>query len=177
MTVATHFCTIITVRTMKNVVAIIMLVLLGCNIIPEKVTMEDPRVKELLKAAYLFDRATYGFTPITSSADVRFEYSLNKSYDAMLHIHSETSRTIAFRKTADGYRWIGEQEIFTGPKQYTAVDGTFYENICITYDIEKISGFPTNRLNITYFGEDKRLTGKPSLNLADVRPILKDWHY
>ncbi len=139
--------------------------------------MEDSRVKELLKAAYSFDRAAYGFTPIPSSADVRLEYSSKRSYDAMVHIYSKTSRTIAFRKTNQGYRWIGEQEIYNGPNKYTTVDGTFYENICLTYDIEKVSGYPTNKLNITYSGDDQRLTGKLNLSLSEVRPILKEWHY
>lgn len=95
----------------------------------------------------------------------------------MLHIASKTSRTIAFRKTHDGYRWIGGQEIFQGPKKYTTVDGTFYEEICLNYDIEPISGFPTNQLAVSYSGEDPRLAHPLKLTLQDVQPILKEWNY
>ena len=95
----------------------------------------------------------------------------------MLHIQSKTSRTIAFKKTQNGFKWIGEQEIFQGPKQYKTVDGTFYEDICLTYDIQKVSGYPTNKLNITYSGEDPRLTNREDLSLSDIRPVLKEWNY
>jgi hypothetical protein len=81
----------------------------------------------------------------------------------MLHISGKTSRTMAFRKSLDGYNWIGEQEIFKGPNEYKTVDGTFKEQVCLTYEIEKISGFPQNRLNITYAGEDPRLAGRQNL--------------
>lgn len=90
----------------------------------------------------------------------------------MLHFHGdETSRTIAFRKTTNGYRWIGEQEIFQGPNLYTNVDGVFHENITLNYDIESVSGFPTNKLSIEYWGE----TNRYNLTLAQVRPILAKW--
>lgn len=94
----------------------------------------------------------------------------------MLHIYSKTSRTIAFRKDGNNYRWIGEQETFQGPKQYTSVDGTFYETICLNYDIEPVSGFPINQLGISYFGEDPRLK-KSTLTLEEIKPILKEWGY
>jgi len=95
----------------------------------------------------------------------------------MLHISSKTSRTIAFRKTSNGYRWIGDQEIFQGPKEYRTVDGTLHEQLTLTYEVESVSGFPTSRLNITYHGEDPRLAGRSSLSLADVKPILREWGY
>jgi len=149
----------------------------GCGFIPEKVTMDDPRIQPLLKAAASFDRAAHGFTPIPKSADVRFESRPTDRYDAMLHISSTTSRTISFRKTADGYRWTGEQEQFSGPKQYTTVDGTFFEQIGLTYEIELVSGAPLNKLWVNYSGEDPRLQYRYDLTLADVRPILKEWKY
>ena len=64
----------------------------------------------------------------------------------MLHIVSKTYRTIAFRKDALAYRWIGEQETFSGPHKYTTVDGTFNEEIVLTYEVEHLSGVPLNRL-------------------------------
>jgi len=95
----------------------------------------------------------------------------------MLHIYSKTSRTIAFRKTTNGYRWIGDQEIFQGPKEYRSVNGTFHEQLCLTYDVESVSGYPLNRLDIEYSGEDSRLANRHSLALADVKPILREWGY
>lgn len=95
----------------------------------------------------------------------------------MLHITARTSRTIAFRKTDNGWRWIGEQEIFDGPKIYRTVDGTFHEHISLTYEIEGVSGVNRNELNMDYAGEDKRLAGRTGLSLADIKPILKEWGY
>ena len=95
----------------------------------------------------------------------------------MLHIYSKTSRTIAFRKASNGYRWIGDQEIFQGPKEYKTVDGTLREQVTFTYEVESVSGFPTNRLNIAYSGQDSRLATRSSLALGDVKPILREWGY
>ncbi len=67
----------------------------------------------------------------------------------MLHIASRTYRTIAFRRDGQGYRWIGEQETFTGPHKYTTVDGTFNEEIVLTYEVEHVSGPPLNLPNIS----------------------------
>ena len=154
-----------------------VLFLMGCGFFSEKVSVDDKRVQELLKAANAFDRISYGFTPIPVTADISLETQNNRSYDAMLHISSTTSRTIAFRKTADGYRWIGEQESFRGPKQYTTVDGTSYEEIALTYEIEKVAGATPNKLAVHYFGEDARLVGVKELTLEIVKPILKEWGY
>jgi hypothetical protein len=152
------------------------LLVTGCDLTPRKVALDDPRIQPLLKAARSFDRTSYGFTPIPNGADVRWESRPTEHYDAMLHITAKTSRTIAFRKTDSGWKWVGDQEIFQGPTLYKSVDGTFPEHICLTYEIEHISGAPTNQLKIDYLGEDSRLAGRP-LALADIRPILKEWGY
>ena len=162
---------------MKHLSIFLTLLFASCGFVPEKVTMDDSRIQPLLKAATSFDRTSFGFTPLPQTADVRFESRPREHYDAMLHISAKTSRTIAFRKTRDGYRWIGEQESFWGPKKYTTVDGTFREHISLTYDIELISGFPTNQLAITYSGEDQRLAHRQKLTWQDVQPILKEWKY
>ena len=162
---------------MRPLLLVLMILLVGCDRFPRKVAMDDPRIEPLLKAAASFDRASYGFTPIPVSAKVRFESRPTQRYDAMLHIDSKTSRTIAFRKTRDGYKWTGEQEIFPGPKQYKTVDGTFYEEITLTYEIESVSGYPTNQLDVLYSGEDPRLEFPKKLTLQLVRPILKEWGY
>ena len=126
----------------------------GCGFVPEKVSPSDPRVIPLIQAAASFDRETYGFTPIPTNGDIRLESRATASYDVMLHFYGDTDRTIAFRKTPSGYRWIEEQEAFTGPNLYTNVDGVFYEKIFLTYCIESAAGFPTNKLNVQYWGDD-----------------------
>jgi hypothetical protein len=95
----------------------------------------------------------------------------------MLHLGGKSSRTIAFLKYPDGYRWIGEQEIFQGPKKYTSVDGTFNEEVCLTYETHHVSGVPLNRLDISYRGEDPRLSHGQSPSLDVIKPILKEWGY
>jgi hypothetical protein len=161
----------------ERIVLCLCLLLAACDLVPRKVAMDDPRIQPLLKAAAAFDRTGYGFTPIPKSADVRWESRPTAHYDAMLHISAKTSRTIAFRKTGSGWEWIGDQEMFQGPKMVKTVDGTVLENITLTYEVERISGSPINQLTVDYLGEDPRLLNKSKLMLADVRPILKEWGY
>ncbi len=160
-----------------QIVLCIVLLLTACNLIPRQVAMDDPRIQPLLRAAASFDRTSYGFTPIPQTADVRWESRPTTHYDAMLHITGRTSRTIAFRKTEAGWRWIGDQEMFQGPKIVKTVDGTFPEHIVLTYEVEHISGSPINHLTVNYMGDDARLANKNKLVLSDVRPILKEWGY
>jgi len=92
--------------------------------------------------------------------------------------YGETSRTIAFRKTPTGWKWIHEQETFTGPNLYTNVDGVFHEEIVLTFGIEPTSGHGTNKLYVQYYGEDSRLTSVPNqhdLTLSQATPILEEW--
>jgi len=123
------------------------------------VLINDESLKPLLQAAASFDRVRYGFTSIpndpTTSA-VSVESKPHDGYDAMLHITTKTYRTIAFRRTSAGYEWIGEQEVFQGPKRYKTVDGTFNEAI---------------------YGEDPRLANMNHLTLRTVQPILSEWSY
>lgn len=122
------------------------------------------------------DRASLGFTPITTNSHIELELrSPGGAYDAMLHVYGSTSRGIAFRKTSTGYRWISEQEIFEGQKWYQSVDGTFRENIVLEYQRERVNGIPTNQLYIRYTGgSNTNLLGR-ELTLAEVRPILDEW--
>lgn len=154
-----------------------LIVFVGCDILPRKVAIDDPRIRPLLEAAASFHRANYGFTPIPKQALVRWEARPTARYDAMLHIEGKTSRTISFRKDGASYRWTGEQETFQGPNKYKTVDGTFNEQVTLTYEVEKDSGFPLNRLNVTYNGEDPRFSERTNLTLADVTPLLKGWGY
>jgi hypothetical protein len=107
----------------------VILTLACCGFFPEKVSWSDPRLVLMLKAVEAVDRASLGFTPISRTSTVRLEDRPRAGYDAMLHIDGATSRTIAFRKAADGYRWTHEQEAYTGPKTYKTVDGAFPEQI------------------------------------------------
>ena len=147
----------------------------SCWLAPEKVALDDPRIQPMLDALKKVDRESLGFTAVPATADVRLELE-GPGYDAMLHIYAETQRTIAFRKTTEGYRWIGEQETHEGPGTYQTIDGTFHEAITITYETEKVYGHPLNRINVRYRGDDPRLLLDPELTLDDVTPVLAEWH-
>jgi hypothetical protein len=131
----------------------------------------------MLEAIAVVDRTRLCFTAITADPDVRLEWASGRSYDAMLHIYAKTSRTIAFRRTVNGYEWIGEQEIFQGPREYESVDGKFHESITITYDRVPISGSPVNTVSVSYRGEEPELRSPRQLSLETVRPWLKRWGY
>ena len=83
----------------------------------------------------------------------------------------------AFRLEGEDSVWIGEQEIYKGPGEYTTVDGTFFEQISLTYELQRVSGHRLNHLNITYSGEDSRMAGRNDLRLQEVVPILREWGY
>jgi hypothetical protein len=171
--------------SMKRAGTVIMLtfsvvLLAGCGDVPRNVTMDDSQVQQLVKAAQSFDRTSYGFSPIPRQRDVRdvrLELRPTGGYDAMLHITAQTGRTIAFSKENGNYVWIGDQETFEGPKKYKTVDGISNEAITLTYETQRMSGYPLNQLNVTYRGEDPRLDGRNNLTLAIVKPILKEWGY
>lgn len=150
----------------------------GCgknsDLSPVSVSLDDPRVVPLLKATEKIDRSALGFTPISKTANIRLE-GAGRGYDTMLHIYDKTERTISFRKTSDGYKWIAEQEIYVGPKQYTDHEGTWNEKLVIEFYVESINGIPTNQTYISYLGEDKRLVGHQNMTLDYVAPILKEW--
>jgi hypothetical protein len=154
-----------------------LLLLAACGFMPERVSRDDPRLAPLWAAIDRVDRERLGFTPIPPDAELRLEGKQvgRHDYDAMLHVEGNPSRTVAFRKAGSGYEWIGEQEILQGPKRYTTVDGTFNEQIAITYETSHVSGAPLNRTYVTYTGEDPRLANRSDLTLAVVAPILEEW--
>jgi hypothetical protein len=148
------------------------------------VSLLDTNISPMLKAIEVVNRTMLGFTPIPTNVDVRLELVDREhwkqgypppSYDAMLHLYAQTHRTIGFRKTADGYQWISEQELHYGPKMFTDQDGTFQEYLAVEYQIEPVNGVPTNRICVTYRGQDKRLEGRDNLTLAEVMPFLEEW--
>lgn len=147
----------------------------GCGLAPEKVSLSDPQIQPLIKAMDQVDRASLGFTPVTTNARISLDlHSAGGTYDAMLHVYGATSRTIAFRKTSTGYRWISEQEIYEGPKWYQTVDGTFREKMVIEFQTERVNGIPINQLTIRYSGNDTNLQER-ELALTEAIPILEKW--
>ncbi len=159
--------------------AFLAILQLSCSFFPEKVSIRDQRLKPLLEAANSFDRAKYGFSPLPDTGRVYVEFEAKENYDAMIHFYGRTSRTIAFRKAATGFRWIGEQETFKGPREYTNEDGTFNEEICLTYDLEPIAGVPLNQLDVRYSGGDLHVGEEfgGSLKLERAIQILDQWGY
>lgn len=157
-------------------IAILIIASAGCDhgLFPEKVLLSDSKVQPFLDAMGRVDRASLGFTPVTTNADIKLELASGRAYDAMLHVYGATSRTISFRKSESGYSWTGEQEVYEGPKWYQTVDGTFREFMVIEYQTERINGIPTNQLYIRYTGSDTNLTER-QFTLAEVRPILEKW--
>lgn len=161
---------------MKWFLIVVPLLFLSCRSIPpEKLSIDDPQIEPLRRAAASFDRVSHGFTPLPRGVTVHVDWS--GEYNVTLDIASKTYHTIVFRKVLGGYRWIGEEETFQGPKQFTTPDGTFYEAITLLYEVERMSGYPTDRLNVIYRGEDPRLSNQPRLTLDQVRPVLKEWGY
>lgn len=144
---------------------------------PKSIAYSDPELAPLWKAVEVVDREDLGFTPVSKDSKIRIERANGRTYDVMLHIYHHTSRTIAFKKKDDSFIWIGEQEVFKGPGEHETPDGLFNERIVLTYDIEEISGYPTNILNISYAGEDSRLMSNRGLTLDDILPILEEWKY
>ncbi|MCP4371760.1 MAG: hypothetical protein GY797_27125, partial [Deltaproteobacteria bacterium] len=143
----------------------------------EYVSMSDETMKPFLSAVDKVDRISLGFTPIPENARVEIHRTSGApaTYDVMLHIYADTSRTIALKKEGASYRWIGEQEVHTGPNQYETVDGIFDEKIVIAYQIVYLGmAGQDNAIDVIYFGNDTRLD-KFDLTLEDVQPILAEW--
>ncbi|MES1202974.1 MAG: hypothetical protein ABUS57_16170, partial [Pseudomonadota bacterium] len=78
------------------------------------------------------------------------------------------------------FEWIGEQEIFQGPRTYHTVDGDFKEELVLTFEIAPISGNPHGQLNIQYSGEDQRLRRldiTEHISLEEAERVLHSWGY
>jgi hypothetical protein len=129
----------------------------------------------MLAAMQEVDRTNLGFTPLSTNAHITVELRPSGTpYDAMLHVYGETSRTIAFRKTPSGFRWIFEQETHEGPGWIQTVDGTFREELIIEYQTEPVNGIPTNQIHISYTGTNTELQGR-QFTLAEARTVLEKW--
>jgi hypothetical protein len=145
------------------------------------VQMSDPALKPFADM-YSVDRAQYGFSPLPSSGPVSIESkSSYGGYDAMLHFGGRTPRTIAFRWDGKSYQWLGEQESFEGPRMWKTPDGSFHEQVIITYYKQAVHG-EFQGLTIQYLGPDEKLimprkAPNFSLTLSEVNPMLEKWGY
>jgi hypothetical protein len=103
----------------------------GCGLLPERVSPDDPRLRPMFDAMAIVDRQAMGFTPVARESDIRIEWVSKygrllfgqRNYDVMLHVGGRTSKTIAFKRNGKGYEWVGEQEMFEGPRTYESGDG------------------------------------------------------
>lgn len=161
--------------------ALFSVALTGCSTSQESVKIGDPKLKPF-RAMYHVNRQKLGFTPLPQQADVTIETragsdAVKAGYDVMLHIYANTERTVNFKESGNSYVWTGEQETHTGPGTYTTPDGTFSEQITITYETFPVAvqGFPTHKTYVSYNGENPKLSSKFDLTLKDVQPTLKDW--
>jgi hypothetical protein len=145
------------------------------------VQMSDPALKPFA-SMYAVDRAQYGFSPLPGSGPVSIEgKSSHGGYDAMLHFGGKASRTIAFRWDGKDYQWLGEQESFEGPRMWDTPDGSFHEQVVITYYKQAAPG-AFQGLTIQYLGPDEKLAMPKkgpnySLTLGEVNPMLEKWGY
>lgn len=157
----------------------LFLLVTGCGLFPQEISLDDPEVKELLLAAEKFPRQAYGYSRLPTDSNTRIFISRrsNPSYDVMLYVKGKSNKTIAFQKTVNGYIWVHEQEIFEGPNTYDHPDGTFQETISLTYETQKVAGTYKDGINIIYCGDDPRLSKKWDLSPNDVIPIIKEWGY
>ena len=145
---------------------------------PVPLAIDDARLAPLLRAAEQFDRKRHGFTPLPTGGPMSLDGTASDGrYDAMLHCTDRPYRTIAFRREGVGYRWVGEQQSFDGPRVDKTVDGLLRESITLTYDIEPVSGAPVHRLHVSYWGLNDPFGGVDEPGVEDARRVLRAWGY
>jgi hypothetical protein len=171
------------VRTHPLIFVLTMFLVLSTSCM-RTVKMGDPALKPFA-SMYAVDRAAYGFTPLPTNGPVSIEGKdhFGGGYDAMLHFGGNPSRTIAFRWDGKTYQWLGEQEVFDGPRLWKTASGAQeHEEISITFYKEAVDG-EFKGLTIDYTGSDDKLTmPRPerenwSLTLAEVNPFLEQWGF
>src|SRR5262249_18763092 len=133
-------------------------VLTGCGAAESypAIALTDPRLAEF-GDMHSIDREKLGLPPLPATAKVQVHRSSRAGapYDAMLHVYApQQSRTIAFRRRGGELKWIHEQVTVYGPRQFTDVDGTFTENVTLTYETSRVAHFRLNQLNVSYRGPD-----------------------
>ena len=154
-----------------------VLTITACDLFPESVGINDPRIHDLIVAAQNVNRNQLGFMPLPAAGTVRWEHRPRRGYDAMLHFDDPAPRTIAFQATTAGWRWIGEQQIFKGPRRFSTPDGDLNEQVTITYEVSPVSGVPLNMIHIGYYDDDPRFEGRRQFDLKEIIPILIEWGY
>lgn len=160
-----------------------MIPLAACGVFPERKDVGAPELAPLWEAARQFDRGLYGFTPFPTVGDLLFESQSRRDYDAMLHVGSgvpqapDPYRTIAFKRSGESWRWIGEQQSFVGPDQFDTVDGRSHERLTLTYEIEPGSGAPLNQLSVSYWGAVGMISTMGGGDLTVLPGILAGWGY
>ena len=124
------------------------------------------------------DILSLGFAPLPTTGNLSLELPSNSSreYDAMLHYYPDPTHqiTVGFKRVGGQYRWISQQEMHLGPRVIATPHGPQKEYLVLEYQIEKVNGVATNKLVISYRGDDPRLQNE-SLTLEEVQPILKEW--
>jgi len=133
----------------------------------QTVNLGDPAL-EPFASMYSVERSQYGFTPIPKTGPVSLSRTIFRDdYDAMLHFRGNPSRTITFRWDGKAYQWLGEQEIFEGPRMWDTSDGRRHEWITITFYKEAVN-HNFQGLGILYFGPDEELRWRP--NATEPQP-------
>ena len=147
------------------------LVLLGCY---RQMPIDDPSLKPFADM-FAVDRAQYGFSPLPSDAKVYIERDPQCykpcGYDVMLHIYNgKTSHEVSFQKKNGIYKWVGEQEVCWGPREYRTVNGRFNENLVITYAQGQAGQL--DGLHINYSRPEDPM-GLQKLSVAEANMIRK----
>ena len=145
--------------------------------------LAEPQIAPMLAAAQKSERALLGFTPLPSALPIRLERSsaTSRGYDTMLHLAwPNRSETIGFVKVADGYKWVCDQEIHEGPREYDTADGRFHERITLSYsvpdetaDVRRQNGMPPG-FSATYDGPDETLRAATMQGLFEGTPTGPD---
>lgn len=146
------------------------LVLLGCS---HQVPIDDPSLKPFANM-YLVDRAQYGFSPLPKNAKVHIEKHpkcyRDCGYDALVHIYGKPSRYVSFKKENGNYKWVGEQEVCSGPREFRTVNGRFNEYLVITYAQDEAGQL--DGLHISYRSPEDPM-GLKQLSVAEAKRTLK----
>ncbi len=104
--------------------------ILSTSYAPQYFNADNEEMWPFIVALNAIDRASLGFTPIPAYARVEIDRTVPPAtYDVMLHIYADTSRTVAFKKEGDGYVWVGEQETHIGPTSISQQTGIFTKRL------------------------------------------------
>lgn len=139
--------------------------------------MESEALRPFREAAGRSDRDGYGFGPFPTEGDVRLEEGKAEStgYEILLHVGGKRLlREVAFiRDNSGAYRWIGEQEVHEGPREYDTEDGRHREFVAITYAEKAMRGWPQGS-QVEYRGPDAALMTQ-NLSVEDARALIERW--